>query len=212
MACGRSCSSKATAIAPRWKSWRGGPGATSKPRAWRSSPSVVRRTSPGSSRCTVRSGHDLVVAGLCDVGEARSFQRGLARAGFGDDLTREQMEASRLLRVRSRSRGRVDPRPRRRSAVEHVIEQQGELASLRIMQRQPAQRGRTAEEQLRRFIGTRSRRKIRYGQLLVEALRPRRRPATARRRARLGWLSIALLIALLDMFGGRRWHACCRHV
>jgi Overcoming lysogenization defect protein-like, TOPRIM domain len=116
-------------------------------------------------------GHDLVVAGLCDVGEARSFQRGLARAGFGHDITREEMEdlgffvcdldlEDELIRALGVS------------AVEHVIEQQGELASLRIMQRQPAQRGRTVEEQLRRFMGTRSRRKIRYGQLLVAALHP----------------------------------------
>ena len=116
-------------------------------------------------------GHDLVVAGLCDVGEARSFQRGLARAGFGHDLTRAQMEdlgffvcdldlEDELIRALGVP------------AVEHVIEQQGELPSLRIMQRQPAQRGRTAEEQLRRFMGTRARRKIRYAQLLVEALHP----------------------------------------
>ena len=116
-------------------------------------------------------GHDLVVAGLCDVGEARSFQRGLARAGFGHDLTRDQMEGlgffvcdldleDELIRALGVQ------------AVERVIEQQGELASLRIMQRQPAQRGRTAEEQLRRFMGTRARRKVRYGQLLVEALHP----------------------------------------
>lgn len=121
-------------------------------------------------------GHDLVVAGLCDVGEARSFQHGLARAGLGHDLTREQMERlgffvcdldleDELIRALGVP------------AVEHVIEQQGELASLRIMQRQPAQRGRTPEAQLRRFMGTRSRRKLRYGRLLVEALRPDQIPA-----------------------------------
>ena len=42
--------------------------------------------------------------------------------------------------------------------------------SLRILQRQPAQRGRTAEEQLHRFLGTRSGRKSIYARLLVEAL------------------------------------------
>jgi hypothetical protein len=115
------------------------------------------------------TGHNVVVAGLCDAGELRSFQRGLARAGFGDVGSREQMEAvgffvcdldleDELIRALGVS------------AVEAVIEQQGELASLRIMQRQPAQRGRSAEEHLRRFMGTRARRKIRYGQLLVEAL------------------------------------------
>jgi hypothetical protein len=38
------------------------------------------------------------------------------------------------------------------------------------MQKQPAQRGRTTEEQLRRFMGTRGGRKIHYATLLVDAL------------------------------------------
>jgi hypothetical protein len=38
------------------------------------------------------------------------------------------------------------------------------------MQRQPAQRGRTVEAQLRRFMGTHSGRKLKYARLLVEAL------------------------------------------
>ena len=57
-------------------------------------------------------------------------------------------------------------------AVVRAIEGEGELASLRIMQRQPAQRDRPATEQLRRFIGTRSGRKIRYGHVLAAALEP----------------------------------------
>jgi hypothetical protein len=54
--------------------------------------------------------------------------------------------------------------------VQRVVAAQGELGSFRTFQRQPAQRGRTPEQQLRRFMGTRSGRKIRYGRLLVEAL------------------------------------------
>ena len=55
-------------------------------------------------------------------------------------------------------------------AVESVIEEQGELVSWRILQRQPAQRTRTVEDQLHRFLGTRSGRKKIYAQLLVESL------------------------------------------
>jgi hypothetical protein len=44
------------------------------------------------------------------------------------------------------------------------------MGSFRTFQRQPAQRGRPVEAQLRRFMGTRSGRKVRYGRLLVEAL------------------------------------------
>jgi len=121
-------------------------------------------------------GRRLLLAGLCDAGEERIFRRHLTRAGIGDDLTRPAMEQLGFfvcdldLEDELISALGVD-------AVERVIEQQGELASLRIMQRQPAQRGRTAEQQLRRFIGTRSGRKTRYGHLLVEALEPDQVPA-----------------------------------
>jgi hypothetical protein len=54
--------------------------------------------------------------------------------------------------------------------VEEVVASQGELGSFRILQNQPAQRGRQREAQLRRFLGTRSGRKIHYARLLVEAL------------------------------------------
>ncbi len=54
--------------------------------------------------------------------------------------------------------------------VEQVIEQQGELPSLVRFHAQPAQRGRPADQQLRRFMGTKSMRKIRYGGLLAAAV------------------------------------------
>ncbi len=55
-------------------------------------------------------------------------------------------------------------------AVLGVLAQQGELASFRTLQQQPAQRGRTAEQQLARFFGGRSGYKLTYAGLLVEAL------------------------------------------
>ncbi len=56
------------------------------------------------------------------------------------------------------------------AAVERVVEAQGDLGSFRTLQKQPAWKGRAAEEQLRRFMGSGGRRKIRYARLLVEAL------------------------------------------
>jgi hypothetical protein len=56
------------------------------------------------------------------------------------------------------------------ASVEQVVEAQGELGSFRTLQKQPAQQERTVEEQLRRFMGTRGGRKIRYARLLVGAL------------------------------------------
>jgi hypothetical protein len=56
------------------------------------------------------------------------------------------------------------------AAVEQVVDAQGELGSFRTLQKQSAWQGRSTEEQLRRFMGSGARRKIRYGRLLVEAL------------------------------------------
>jgi hypothetical protein len=53
--------------------------------------------------------------------------------------------------------------------VEQVVEAQGELESFRTFQKQPAWRGQTNEEQLRRFLGTHSGR-IQSAASLVNAL------------------------------------------
>lgn len=62
------------------------------------------------------------------------------------------------------------------ASVEQVVTDQGELSSFRRFQKQPAQRGRTRQAQLRRFMGTRSGRKTRYARLLAEALNLTRVP------------------------------------
>ena len=114
-------------------------------------------------------GLDVRLAGLCDVGEEREFRRGLERSGLGFDLDRVAMERlgfyvcvldleDELIRALG-----VD-------AVKQVAEAQGDLVSFRTLQRQPAWQGRPEHEQLRRFMGSGGRRKIRYARLLVEAL------------------------------------------
>jgi hypothetical protein len=55
-------------------------------------------------------------------------------------------------------------------AVEQVVDANGDLGSFRTLQKQPAWQGRPAEAQLRRFMGSGGRRKIRYARLLIEAL------------------------------------------
>jgi hypothetical protein len=114
-------------------------------------------------------GLDVRLAGLCDVAEEGYFRRGLERAGFGADLSRAEMEAlgfyvcvADLEDELIRSLGAA--------AVEQVVDAQGELGSFRRFQRQPAQQGRSIEEQLRRFMGTRSGRKGLYARLLVDTL------------------------------------------
>ena len=114
-------------------------------------------------------GLDLRLAGLYDAGEERDFRRGLERAGLGADLDRAELErlgfyvcVADLEEELIRALGVT--------SVEGVVEAQGDLGAFRSLQRQPPWRGRHTEEQLRRFFGSGSGRKIRYARLLVEAL------------------------------------------
>ncbi|WP_129666035.1 TOPRIM nucleotidyl transferase/hydrolase domain-containing protein [Phytoactinopolyspora endophytica] len=114
-------------------------------------------------------GLDLELAGMCDAREESHFLRGLERAGFGHGLSRRDMETlgfyvcvedleDELIRALGTSR------------VEQAVAEQGELASFRLLQKQPAQRERDVEQQLHRFMGSRSGRKSLYAKVLVEAL------------------------------------------
>ncbi|MGH2686127.1 MAG: TOPRIM nucleotidyl transferase/hydrolase domain-containing protein [Actinomycetota bacterium] len=109
------------------------------------------------------------LAGLCDAGEERQFRGGLERAGFGAALTRADMESLGFYVCDEDLEDELI-RALLVAAVVEVIAAEGELGSLRRLQKQPAQRGRSPEAQLRRFMGTRSGRKQRYARLLVDAL------------------------------------------
>jgi len=123
-------------------------------------------------------GMDVRLAGLCDVAELPYVRRCLEQAGI---------VASSL----TPGAGRSDDgffacdadledeliRALGTAAVERVLETEGELASFRRFQDQPVQRGREVHAQLRRFLGTRAGRKVRYGALLVNALDLDRVPA-----------------------------------
>jgi hypothetical protein len=114
-------------------------------------------------------GLDVRLAGLCDAAEEGEFRRGLERAGLGSHLTRADMERlgfyvcvvdleDELIRALSAA------------SVEQVVDAQGDLGPFRTLQKQPAWQGRPVEAQLRRFMGSGGRRKIRYARLLVDAL------------------------------------------
>jgi len=109
------------------------------------------------------------LVGLCDAGEEPVFRRALERAGFGSELTRADLERlgfyvcdadleEELIRALGVPR------------VEEILEANDDLHRFRTLQQMPAWRSRLAEEQLRRFMGSGGRRKIRYARLLVEAL------------------------------------------
>ena len=115
------------------------------------------------------------LAGLCDAGEEPVFRRALERAGFGSELARDDLERlgffvcdadleEELIRALGAPR------------VEEILEANDDLHRFRTLQQMPAWRGRPAEEQLRRFMGSGGRRKIRYARFLVEALDPSQIP------------------------------------
>lgn len=126
-------------------------------------------------------GLNLRLAGLYDEAEVGYFRRGLERA---DLLPRFQESRPELVRSEP-ARAEMESlgfyvcvtdleaeliRALEVDTVLGIFEAEGELGAFRTLQNQPAHQGRSAEEQLHRFLGTRSGRKIRYGRLLVEAL------------------------------------------
>ncbi|MET9544826.1 TOPRIM nucleotidyl transferase/hydrolase domain-containing protein [Streptomyces sp. NPDC006627] len=113
------------------------------------------------------TGLGLRLTGLCDEAERPYYVRGLERASAAGekffvcaaDLEDELIRALGVTRVAE------------------LVEAEGDLRALRTFLNQPAQRERSSRQQLRRFLGTKKGRKIRYGRVLVEALPPERVPA-----------------------------------
>jgi predicted ATP-dependent endonuclease of OLD family len=115
------------------------------------------------------AGFDLRLAGLCDEGEEGAFARALERAGLGSDLTRTRMEALGFFVCVEDLEAELI-RALGAATVERIIEAHGDHGPFRTLQKQAAWRGRATEEQLRRFMGSGARRKLRYASILVEAL------------------------------------------
>jgi OLD-like protein len=115
------------------------------------------------------NGLGLAVAGLCDAGEENDFRRGVERAGLGSILSRAQLE-SRGFYVCVEDLEDELIRAVGVAVVERIAGAEGDLRSFRTLQKQAAWQGRPMQEQLRRWLGSGGRRKIRYARLLVEAL------------------------------------------
>jgi hypothetical protein len=113
-------------------------------------------------------GAGLRLVGLCDLGEEDVFRRGLAAVNGVPTLTRAQMEEQGFFVCVDDLEDEL-VRAVGTSAVEALFDAQGDLASYRSLQRQPAWRGRDPQAQMRRFLGSGSRRKLRYARLLVDA-------------------------------------------
>ncbi|MEU6588507.1 TOPRIM nucleotidyl transferase/hydrolase domain-containing protein [Streptomyces sp. NPDC046881] len=113
------------------------------------------------------SGLDLRLTGLCDERERGYYARGWERAGavrHGFFVCAADLE-DELIRALGVTR------------VAELVRAEGDERALDTFLRQPAQQGRSPQQQLRRFLGTKKGRKIHYGRVLVEALDPARVPA-----------------------------------
>ncbi|SDU86098.1 hypothetical protein SAMN04488544_1103 [Microlunatus sagamiharensis] len=111
------------------------------------------------------------VLGLVDEAEARWTLRVLEAEGVGSGRL-----AERGFRVCRADLEDELIRCLGSDAVLAVVEAQGELASFGRLRHQPALRGLTLVDQLRRFLAGRSGHKITYARLLVEALPAGRAP------------------------------------
>jgi hypothetical protein len=134
-------------------------------------------------RAVRQQSDQVTIAGLYDQGAERHVLRALVSAGHDIDPATSAIPAldqfgffvcvadleDELIRALG-----VD-------AVINLLERQGELRSFEILGRQPQHAGHPIDQQLRRFMGTRATRKVRYGRLLVEALDPARAPAPLQR-------------------------------
>jgi len=115
------------------------------------------------------SGLGLSLAGLCDAAEEGYARRALERAGMAIGPARAGLEALGFFVCEADLEDELI-RAVGSAGVEAVLRAQGELDSFRRFQEQPAQRQRSLNAQLHRFMGTRARRKVRYGALLADAV------------------------------------------
>jgi hypothetical protein len=111
-------------------------------------------------------GYDVKLAGLCDEAEEAAFRAAFALAGMGSELDRAGMEALGFF-VCSGDLEEELIRAIGWEGMVSLIESQGQLRRFRNFQNQPAQRHKTIEAQLRRWLGNH---KIRYAPLMVDAL------------------------------------------
>jgi hypothetical protein len=111
----------------------------------------------------------ITVSGLCDADQEQAFRWHLRVAGLGAPRDRAELAALGF-HVCDRDLEDELLRAAGTDAALAVVEAQDEARAFATFRRQPAQRDRPVDEQLRRFIGTRSGRKARYGQALAEAL------------------------------------------
>lgn len=113
------------------------------------------------------AGHHVRLAGICDAAEEDEFRIALEVAGIGSGrLDRDEMEHLGFFVCESDLEDELI-RALGSDRMIALIESQGQLRRFRSFQNQPAQRHKTIEQQLWRWLGNH---KIRYAPLMVGAL------------------------------------------
>jgi hypothetical protein len=111
-------------------------------------------------------GYDVKLAGLCDEAEEPAFRAAFEEAGMGSGLDRAAMEKLGFF-ICSADLEEELIRALGAAAMIRLMESQHQLRRFRSFQNQPAQRHKTIEAQLWRWLGNH---KIRYAPLMVDAL------------------------------------------
>jgi hypothetical protein len=120
-------------------------------------------------------GLGLPLTGLCDEAERRYYARALEQSQATQQAPPQPTQQTFFVCAADLEDELI--RALGVTRVEELVRAEGDLRALQTFLRQPAQQGRTPQQQLRRFLGTKKGRKIRYGRLLIEALDPHRIPA-----------------------------------
>jgi hypothetical protein len=111
-------------------------------------------------------GVGLTIVGMCDSAEEHVVRRGLAAAGFGSPQSRIEMEQLGFF-VCDKDLEDELIRASGRSAIQALLDSQGDLGSFQTLRQQPAWRQEGFEAQMRRWLSAGARRKLRYARLLV---------------------------------------------
>ncbi|KQQ92700.1 hypothetical protein ASF62_12755 [Leifsonia sp. Leaf325] len=122
------------------------------------------------------SGRDLALTGLCDEQEVPVYRRALERVGFADAAHPVPLESLGFFACRHDLEDELIRALGIEVAVS-IVAEQGEGARFERMRRQPAQRERSLNAQLHRFIGAGAGRKARVARAFAERIPPESIPA-----------------------------------
>ncbi len=122
-------------------------------------------------------GRALRLSGLCDAAEAGVVHEALVAGGMLDP---SHAIAESDFHICDRDLEDELIRALGVDAAVAVIDEQGDLHRLRTMQHQPEWRNRPTADQIRRFLGSGARRKLRYAAAFVRAMPPERAPTPLR--------------------------------